>query len=103
MEITTSKKQITVNQFAELVFNLIENLPIDVDMNVIEEVVNLVMKHNSLTFKDYSQFLLEQDGDTSAQYWMSFESMCDYFYDRINSQAVTLGMVKLLIENTVIF
>lgn len=103
METTTSKKQITVNQFAELVFNLIENLPVDIDMNIIESVVNQVMRHNDLTFKDYSQFLLEMDGDLDAQYWMSFESMSDYFYDRINSQAVTLGMVKLLIENTVIF
>lgn len=103
METSTSKKQITVNQFSELVYNLIENLPIDVDMNVIEEVVTLVMKHNSLTFKDYEQFLLEVDNDNSAQYWMNFETTSDYFYDCVNSQAITLNRVKLLIEQTIIF
>jgi hypothetical protein len=103
METSTSKKQITVDQFAELVFNLMENLPVETDMQIIESVTRQVMNHNSLTFKDYKQFLLEVDGDTLATYWMSFENTSEYFFDRINSQAVTLNMVKRLVEQTIIF
>lgn len=97
---TIAKQRITVKQFAELVFTLMEQLPEDVDMQIIESAINQVMRHNELRFKPYFELLAGAD----EKYLISrFDTTADFFFDAINSKGMYLGKVEYLIGLTVKF
>lgn len=98
MQIIT--KRITEQQFAELVFTLMEQLPEDVDMGIVESAVNQVMKHNELRFIPYFELLTKAE----EKYLISrFDTTADFFFDAINSRGLYLGRVEYLIGLTVKF
>jgi hypothetical protein len=93
-------KRITTKQLAELVYNLMVNLPDETDMQIIESAVNQVLKHNELRFKPYFEMLNSAD----EKYLITkCDTTSEYFFDAINSKGIYLDKVEYLINLTINF
>jgi hypothetical protein len=89
---------VSIKELAAYLFNLLDTLPIEADMGVIEELFGLKMAENDLKFKAYFDLLNEADD----KYLITkFDTTEDYFYDAINSKGMYQDKVEYLIKLTI--
>jgi hypothetical protein len=96
------RKPIEESNFAGLVYLLMTELQADTDMSIIQAAVSKQMENSDLTFKDYKEFIGSFDNDEITFYFSKFDSTEDYFFEYINTKAITLGRVQLLVSQTIL-
>lgn len=93
---TTITKEV-ISELTDLVFSMVDSTD-TFDMAVIECLTEDFLQDNDLKFKDYTDFLIEVDGNEEAKYWMNFEDTKHYFFDVLNGFAITKSRVKCIVE-----
>lgn len=95
-------KRITEAQVVDAVETLMNNLPEDVDMQIVESAIIQVMRHNEITFKPYNLLLAELMLTGHEKVLEAHESVQAYFFDGINS-IQTRSHIEFLISETIVF
>jgi hypothetical protein len=92
--IGASEKRVTSRKLAELIYCLINDLPLKIDMGVVETTTLQVLKNNHIPFKG-SLELFEELPETDQQ---GFDGAVEYFFEGVCKPGITVDQIESLIK-----
>lgn len=100
--IDASAKRVNHRKLAELIYCLINDLPLKVDPSIVESTTLQVMKNNQVAFKGSLEFY-ENLPETDQEHFdeSGFTDIVEFFFDAVCKPGTHINQIELLINQCI--